>query len=392
MKIAYFDCSFGISGDMTVSALLDAGAPIDELKETLKTLPINGYSIESKEIIKNHFRATCFKVIIDDAKHHHRGLSAITKIIEDSELPQPVKKSSIDTFELLAEAEASVHGTTKDKIHFHEVGAIDSIIDIVSVHWCWWKLGIEKGYVKEINLGGGAVESAHGILPIPAPATAILLKGFKVRLGTCDSELTTPTGAVLLKSLTSPTESIPPFELESIGVGAGTKDFPHHPNILRIFIGEYSENLPSQNDEIYIVETNLDDMPPELLPPAIEKLLLAGAIDAFITPILGKKGRPGYILTVMCHYEKLQKLQEIIFNHTTTFGLRYRKEPRLILERTWETLTTPWGDIRIKLGKLHGITYQASVEFEDAYRISKEKEIPLLEIYNYVSSNYKVKS
>ncbi len=375
---------------MTVSALLDAGASYEGLKSALQTLPITGYSVNKTTVEKNNIKATQFEVILEEKQHHHRHLSDIVRIISASELPEPVKTNSIYTFELLAEAEANVHGTTKDKIHFHEVGAIDSIIDIVSAHWCYWYLGIEKSYVSEINLGGGTVECAHGTLPVPAPATALLLHGFKVKIGSATTELTTPTGAVLLKSFTSPTETIPPIKITSIGVGAGTKNFSDHPNIFRIFIGETTEQQPSQSEEIYIVETNLDDMSPEIFPPVIEHLFSAGAVDVSIVPIIAKKGRPAYILTAMCHYEKLQDVQEIIFKHTTTFGLRYRKEARLVLDRTWETIRTPWGDVRVKLGMFKGKIYQVSVEFEDAYKLSREKNVSLAEIYNFVSSQYKV--
>ncbi len=388
MKVAYFDCSFGISGDMMVSALLDAGLPFEELKSALQTLPITGYSIVKTHVEKNHIKATQFIVTVDNKHHHHRHLSDIIAIINNSQLPEPVKIGSIKTFELLAEAEAHVHGTTKDKIHFHEVGAVDSIIDIVSAHWCYWYLGIEKAYTSEINIGGGTIECAHGTLPVPAPATALLLQGFKVKLNTANTELTTPTGAVLIKTFTTPTDTIPPIKLITTGIGAGTKNFSDHPNIFRILIGE-EESLPCQTEDIYIVQTNLDDMIPELLPPVIEALLSAGAVDAFITPIICKKGRPGYILTVMCHSEKLQNIQEIIFKHTSTLGLRFKKESRLVLDRKWETVKTPWGEVRVKLGIYQQKICQASVEFEDAYKLSKEKNIPLHEIYNFVSSNYK---
>lgn len=389
MKVAYFDCSFGISGDMTVSALLDAGAPFEELKSYLQTLPIKGYTVIKEEVSRNNFRATHFKVEIDYTEHHHRGLSDVVKIIRESELPDPVKDSSINTFEILAEAEASVHGTDKEKIHFHEVGAVDSIIDIVSSHWCWWKLNIGRGYASEVNVGGGTIESSHGYLPIPAPATSKLLQGFKVKFSKIKDELTTPTGAVLLRSFAKYTECPPSLKIESIGIGAGTKDFPSHPNILRIFIGDQDEEVLTQNDEIYIVEANLDDMSPEMIPPLVELLLSEGAVDVFVTPIICKKGRPGFLLSVMCYYQNLQYLQEIIFSNTTTFGLRYRKEPRIILERSWEDLETPWGMVRVKLGKYQGKIYQASVEFEDAHKIHKIKKVPLIEIYKFVSSYYK---
>lgn len=390
MKIAYFDCSSGISGDMLVGAFLDIGTPFEELKTALESLPITGYKIEKQQVTKQGFRATQFHVHTEDSlgngHHPHRGLNEIEKIITDSSLPDEVKKGAMKSFRKLAEAEAIVHGTTPDKIHFHEVGAIDAIIDIVSAHWCWWYQKLEKGFVSAVNVGGGTVNCAHGVLPVPAPATALLLQNYTLLIGQANTELTTPTGAVLLRSFTNPKENIPPFTIGKIGIGAGNKDIKGQANVFRLLIGEYEEQTSAHIEEICIIETNIDDMSGELLPAIINELLNAGARDAFITPIIAKKGRPAYIITALCEPEQISPIQGILFKHTTTLGIRYRTEKRLILDRKWVTVNTPWGAVKTKIGYIGKHIYQISPEFEDCYSLAQKHNVPINEIYNYAQS------
>jgi len=388
MKIAYFDCSSGISGDMFIGAFLDIGTSFEELKTALESLPITGYKIEQQQVTKQGIRATQFKVQIEDnhGQHPHRGLNEIEKIITASSLPETVKKGAMESFRQLAEAEAVVHGTTADKIHFHEVGAIDAIIDIVSAHWCWWYQKLEKGFVATVNVGGGTVNCAHGILPVPAPATALLLQNYTLLIGQANTELTTPTGAVLLRSFTQPQENVPPFTIKKIGIGAGTKDMEGQANVFRLFIGEYEEETSANIEEISIIETNIDDMTGELLPAIVSELLNAGARDAFITPIIAKKGRPAYIITALCEPERILSIQEILFKNTTTLGIRYRTEKRVILDRKWITVNTPWGTVKTKIGYIGEHVYQISPEFEDCYSLAQKHNVPIKDIYNYAQS------
>ncbi len=386
MKIAYFDCSSGISGDMLIGSFLDLGVPFQELKNALESLNLLGYELEQKKVSKHGIQATQFCVHLKNHDEHnpHRGLNEIEQIINHSSLADNIKQGAIETFRLLAQAEATVHGTTPDKIHFHEVGAIDAIIDIVGAHWCWSYLNLQKGYVSTINVGGGTVTCAHGVLPVPAPATALLLQDYTLQIGSIQTELTTPTGAVLLRSFTCPGEPVPPFKVEKIGVGAGTKDIKGHSNVFRLFIGEYEENLQANTEEIGIVETNIDDMHNELLPVVIDELLKAGARDAFITPIIAKKGRPAYIITALCEINLIPTIQEVLFKHTTTFGIRYRIEKRVILDRKWQSVETPWGEVRVKVGYLGNQIYQISPEFTDCQTLSQKHNIPLHQIYQYI--------
>ncbi len=388
MKIGYFDCSFGISGDMLIGAFLDTGVPFQELKTALSHLPITGYKVEQQQVIKHGLRATQFQVYIEEHYEHHphRGLKEIEEIINQSTLPDEVKKGTINSFYQLASAEATVHGTTPDKIYFHEVGAIDAIVDIVSAHWCWWYLQLEKGFVSTINVGGGTVTCAHGVLPVPAPATALLLQNYTLRIGEIQTELTTPTGAVLLRSFTQPQEKIPPFTVEKIGIGAGTKDLEGHANVFRLFIGECEEHHNLPNEEICVIETNIDDMSGEMVPVVINELLSVGARDAFVTLITAKKGRPAYIITVLCEPQQMSALKEVLFKNTTTFGIRYRIEKRVVLDRKWVPVETPWGMVKVKVGYIGEHIYQVSPEFEDCYLLSKKNNIPVHVIYNYTKA------
>ena len=366
---------------MTVGALLDAGADFTVLKERLASLGVPGFTVTAEKIVKKGITATQFSVIEDEKEHHpHRHLHHIEKIINESALPQPVKDAANATFLALGEAEAAVHGTTIEKIHFHEVGAMDSIVDIVAAQLCFHLLGIEHFVSSPLHVGAGTVKCAHGIMPVPAPATARLLQGKPTYGGDVQGELVTPTGAALINQRVTVFGSAPLMRTEAIGYGSGTKDLPDRANVLRVLIGECDASNSAQ-ETIQVLEANLDDMSGELLAPLIASLMEGGALDAFLTPVVGKKGRPGHLVTVLAKDENAQALCEQLFTHSTTLGVRMRTERRSVLTREWKRVTTPWGTVRIKIGSRGEQTYTTSPEYEDCRRIAASADIPVRRVY-----------
>ena len=315
--------------------------------------------------------------------HEHRNLHDIEEILDHSDLPEDVIAKAKEVFLAIAKAEAKVHGSTVEEIHFHEVGAIDTIIDVVGNILALQYLGIEKVFTAPVNTGFGFVECAHGQMPVPAPATAELLQGIPSYRGTVEKEMTTPTGAALLKVLASPVKEMPEgFTGETIGYGAGTRDVVI-PNVLRVNKGIWNEPEGTGKDfggtvaSLLMLECNIDDMNPEIMPYVLEKLLAAGALDAWLQPVIMKKGRPAQTLKVLCKPEQRQVLQQIMFTETTTLGVRAFFVERTALERRWKTAQTPWGEVRVKEGLMDGKVVNAVPEFEDCKRIAEEKGVPL---------------
>ncbi len=380
MRTLYLDCFSGISGDMTVGALIDAGADLAALRAGLDSLHVPGFTVSAEKVAKSGISATQFKVLLHKHEHPHRHLRHIVDIIEHGELPEPVKKAAIQTFTLLAEAEASVHGTTPDKVHFHEVGAVDSIVDIVAAHLAMHLLGIEQVMASTLHVGSGSVKCAHGWMPVPAPATALLLKGKPVYGGEVEGELITPTGAALVAQCAVSFGGLPEMIVEKIGYGAGTRDLPGRPNVLRVLIGATDTGLGVQ-EPITVMEATIDDMNPELFPPLLSALLEAGARDAFITPIIGKKGRPAYCVTALCDAEKIHAVADALFRHSSTLGVRMRQEQRIVLDRHWETVRTEWGKVRVKMGAWNGETISTSPEFEDCRALAETAGVPVRRVY-----------
>jgi hypothetical protein len=379
MKTLYFDCYCGASGDMIVGALVDAGADFGQIVASLKSLDLSGYSLSAERIDKHGTTATQFTVETDE-HHPHRHLRHILEIIRSGDLPESVIEASEETFRRIGECEAAIHGTTIEKIHFHEVGAVDSIIDVVGAHLALHQLGIERVEASALHVGSGTVKCAHGVMPVPAPATAALLKGVPSYGGEVDGELVTPTGAALVSQLAKRFGPMPQMVTEAIGYGSGTKDLPDRPNVLRVLIGETSAALPA-TEPIVVMETNIDDMNPELLPTLIEDALEAGARDAFLTPVLGKKGRPAHRITVLCDEGQEAKLAGVLFRGSTTLGVRMRTEQRICLERSWRNAETPWGSVRVKLGSLDGAQTAAAPEYEDCKRLAAEHDVPVRQVY-----------
>jgi pyridinium-3,5-bisthiocarboxylic acid mononucleotide nickel chelatase len=381
MKTCYFDCYSGISGDMTVGALIDAGADFSAIKESLASLGVPGFTVTAEKIVKKGITATQFSVIEDEKEHHpHRHLHHIEKIINESALPQPVKDAANATFLALGEAEASVHGTTIEKVHFHEVGAVDSIVDIVAAQLGFHLLGIEYFVSSPLHVGAGTVKCAHGIMPVPAPATAKLLQGKPTHGGEVQGELVTPTGAALIGQRVTVFGPAPLMRTEAIGYGSGTKDLPDRANVLRVLIGE-CDIADSAQETIQVLEANLDDMSGELLAPLVAGLMDGGALDAFLTPVIGKKGRPGHVITVLAKNESAQALCERLFTHSTTLGVRMRTERRNTLAREWKRVTTPWGTVRIKIGSRGEQIYTTSPEYEDCQTVAASANVAVRRVY-----------
>lgn len=379
MRTAYFDCFSGISGDMTVGALIDAGLDFDELRARLATLNVPGYDLSVERVKKHGITGTKFHVHVHDPGPHHRRLKDIEALIHASALEPLVQARALAVFTRLAEAEAAIHATTVDLVHFHEVGAIDSIVDIVGTVTGLHLLGVQRVLASAVNVGAGFVRATHGVLPVPAPATAELLKGIPTYARGDDGELTTPTGAVLLATLGERFGPFPQMRVDHIGYGAGTKDLPHAPNLLRVFIGEDSGR--GDADMIAVLEANIDDMNPEWFEYAQEQLFAQGALDVFYTPIFMKKNRPATKLTVLCDLGTVEPIVNALFRETSTFGVRTYEVRRQKLHRLSQTVDTPYGPIVVKVGRWRGQVMQISPEYESCRQAARHTGVPLKDVY-----------
>lgn len=382
MRIAYFDCFSGASGDMILGALLDAGLALDDLQRDLAGLGVEGFALRAEPLRKQGFAATKFHVDVDPAVHKpHRHLKHIREIIERAALPTSVSQRAMSIFTRLAEAEAAVHGTSIEKVHFHEVGAIDAIVDIVGASIAIERLGIEGVYCSAIPTGNGTVRCEHGLMPVPAPATAMLLKGVPIAESAEMAELTTPTGAAILRTLAVRFGSLPGMSIERIGIGAGQRDGATRPNVLRVLIGELIE-APSgeETDEIIVLETCLDDVSGQVMGYVQERLFEAGAFDVYMTAIQMKKNRPGIQLTVLAPPAIREAMETILLRETPTFGIRVSRAERCKLARTIETVETPLGPIRVKVGRRAGQTLTVTPEYEDCRAVAVSTKTSLVEV------------
>ena len=384
MKTIYFDCFSGISGDMIIGALIDLGLDIDFLRKELGKLNIKNYKIEAKKVIKNGITATKFDLIETQSRHHpnhhhheERNLKGISSIIANSKLENKTKDKIKKIFEVIANAESKIHGKPVDKIHFHEIGAIDAIIDVAGAVICLEKLGVDLVCCSKLNVGTGFVEFSHGRFPVPAPATAEILKNVPVYSNGIEAELVTPTGAAIISSLAEKFADMPAMKVSKIGYGAGTMNLSQ-PNVLRAFLGEIDEN---KSESISIIETNIDNMNPEIYPYVIDRLMESGALDAYLSSIIMKKGRPAVKLTALCEIGKEDKLCGIIFDETTTLGIRIFRAARKILIRDVKEIKTEYGSIRVKISKSGGRIMNITPEYEDCVKIAREKKIPLKKVY-----------
>jgi len=379
MRIAYFDTIAGISGDMTLGALISAGVSFDELNTELQALGIGGFELQARHIERNGMVAIKVDVIISEQPHYHRHIKDIEELIDKSSLTQHVKERSKKIFREVAIAESKVHNTPIEKVHFHEVGAIDSLVDIVGISICLEKLGIQAVYSSPIKVGnGGTVKSQHGALPVPTPATMEILKDYPILLTDIPFELTTPTGAAIIKALSQGMLTLEKIQISAIGYGAGGREIELLPNLLRVFIGNLEPNYIA--DEVVSIETNIDNMNPEIYPYVIEKLISAGANDAYLIPILMKKGRPGIILAALAERANIDRILEIFFRETTTLGVRIQPVERKKLPRGTKQVQTHFGIVSAKVIMVDG-KEQLRVEFEECKRIASEKNLPLGEVY-----------
>ena len=441
MRIAYLECFSGISGDMFLGALVDAGVSPQSLEGTVAALNV-GAKLEISRVVRSGISATKVDVWVDGEKdlpreehwakqeagrhhhaheheqehadhghghensghrreespgqaahahsHSHRGLGEIRKIINAAAISESAKQTAIHIFEALAAAEAKIHNVPVEEVHFHEVGAVDAIVDIVCAAVGVEALGVDEIICSPLNVGGGTVKCAHGTLPVPAPATLELLKNAPVYSSEVRAELVTPTGAAIVKTLARRFAAFPEMKIEKSAYGAGSRDFPGHPNVLRLVTGEAVQALAAKtsSETITVLEANLDDLNPQVFGYVMERLLEEGALDAFGMPVQMKKNRPGTLLTVLCKPENASKLTQLIFRETTTLGVRQREEMRQALARRWENVRTPWGEVRIKIASMNGTVTNYAPEYEDCRRIAAEQHVPLKTVIQEATRAY----
>lgn len=378
MKIAYFDCFSGASGDMILGALIDAGLSSRLLRKELKKLGLPSVHLKATKVLKGGLTATQVVVEGKGETKSHRTLKEMLRIIDRSALEPGIKEQSREIFRRIASVEGEIHRRPMEDIHFHEIGGLDSVVDIAGAVWGVRQLGLERIYVSRVNVGTGFVKCEHGTIPVPSPAALSLMRGKPIYSSGVEKELLTPTGAALLSTLGSEFGTLPPMKVERIGYGAGRSDLPH-PNLLRVMIGTLE--AAAGVERVMVVETNIDDMNPQFYDYVMERLLALEVMDVFVTPILMKKNRPATLLTVICPVEKLASVTRFLLKETTTLGMRWREEERVRADREVLTLQTKYGAIRFKLARWEGKRVNLSPEYEDCKRLATRTGIPLKDIF-----------
>lgn len=417
MKDLYLDCISGISGDMTLAALIDLGADVEYIKRELMKLPIDDFDLWVETVDKQGIAAKKLRIKLPemdahvhgigeghghthshdghvhthdhgDGEHHHphdhRKAATILEMIRESELPERVKARSAAIFDVIAVAEGKIHGIDPSEVHFHEVGAMDSILDTIGICLALEDLRVERLFASPVPTGYGKMRMAHGLYPIPAPATAELLTGIPLAKSHSEGELTTPTGAGVLKALVTKFGQLENFTVERIGFGAGTKDFPAMPNVVRALLGQSSERGAAgvaARETVHVLEAQLDDCTAEACGYAMERLFEVGALDVYFTAVQMKKNRPGTLITVLCLSALSERLEEVLLTETTTFGVRQSVWTRRILERDFDTVVTPYGTVRRKIGRMGDRVLQATPEYEDVARLARERQVPFVDVY-----------
>ncbi len=392
MKIAFLDVFVGISGDMTLGALIDAGADLEQLRENLRALPIENWWLDAEEVSKGGIRATKATVGLEsDEADGPRHYTELVEMIEAAELPSEVVEQSLAVLRMIAEAEATVHGISVEKVHFHELAGLDTLIDIVGSVLGLRLLGVERLYCSPLPISHGYVDTAHGRLPVPPPAVAEMLKGQPTLPVDVEGETVTPTGAALALTLSDGIGTFPAMTVESVGYGAGSKDFAGQPNILRLWVGRPagaggdSGQDQLMVDEVTIIEANIDDMNPELYPPMLEEILNEGALDAWLTPIQMKKGRPAVKLLALTTAEDAEAIAETILRESTSFGVRLTRAQRRCLLREVITVTTPYGELPVKVGRIGQQIVSIAPEYEDCQRAAQQYNVPVKVVYAAVT-------
>jgi len=391
MKIAYFDCFSGISGDMTLGALVGAGVELAALEAELRRLNLPNWKISAEKVKRGAIFATQVKVEAAET-HHHRGLTEILRLIAQANLAPRVADRATRIFRRLGEAEAKVHQVDVEKVHFHEVGAVDAIIDVVGAAIGFELLGIDEFACSSLDVGAGNVKTAHGILPVPAPATAELLRGSPAYSSGIAKELVTPTGAAIATTLATRFGEMPPINLQSIGYGAGSADLAERPNVLRLLVGDAvgMEKGERWDVPVAVIEANLDDMNPQIYGYFVEQALAAGALDVYSTPVQMKKNRPGILVTLMCESASVNKLIDLIFRETTTIGVRTHEVRRRTLEREIVPVETPLGEVRMKVSRMNDTMLNATPEYEDCRQIAAQKGVPLKQVIALANFHYQI--
>jgi hypothetical protein len=394
VKVLYFDCFSGASGDMIVGALIDAGVPLEEIRAALGSLSIDRDAVWTERVDRAGIGATKFQVRGEDGgrahhpahgggvateAHAHRTLPEIYALIEGSRLSAAGRDRAKALFARLADVEGTIHGTPPDQVHLHEVGSLDSIVDIVSTVHALELVGAQRIVSSPLNVGSGTIRSSHGLFPVPAPATTRLLEGVPIYSGTQLAEMVTPTGALLITAYATGFGGIPPMTIAKIGYGAGARIFEDTPNVLRVLIGDADATAPSHT--VVVIEAEIDDMNPQIFGVVMEKLLAEGALDVFYTPIQMKKNRPGTLLSVIAAPAARETLTATIFRDTTTIGVRYREMTRECLDRETQTVTTPFGPVRFKVARRDGEILNASPEFDDCVRLADASGRSVKEIH-----------
>jgi uncharacterized protein (TIGR00299 family) protein len=384
MKLAYFDCFSGISGDMVLGAMVSLGVPLGWLKAELASLPVSGYSLTSEKVSRHGIQAILVGVDIEET-HHHRTFRTIAEFIDKCSLSGWVKEKSLAIFDRIAAAEADVHGIAKEDVHFHEVGGVDAIVDIVGACLCFEYLGVERVVASPLPLGGGFVKCQHGTLPVPAPATLQILKGIPVYAGPVEKEMVTPTGAAIVAAFASSFESLPTMHIDGIGYGAGTRELDVQPNLLRVIVGQPgASEFCCHLEKLAMVECNIDDMNPEWFGYLMETLFDDGALDVFWVPVYMKKNRPGTMVQVFCDVDKRDRIAERILSESTTLGVRFREVYRKCLVRKAVEIETQWGRVAAK--QVVGIdgSPRTIPEFDGCRQIARDQAIPLRKVYDAV--------
>jgi hypothetical protein len=387
-RVVYFDCASGASGDMLLGALVDLGLPLEALQAELRKLPLDGWRLEARRVSRSGVQAAKVDVIVEERPHGHhhghahahvhRGLGDILRLLEAGTLAPEVKERCAALFRRLAEAEAAVHGTSVDEVHFHEVGAVDSIVDVVGVTWGLTSLGAARFVASPLNLGTGFVSMSHGTFPVPPPATVRLVQGVPV-FGAGEGELLTPTGALLVTGFAASYGPLPLMRPRATGYGAGTRESRGRPNVVRLIVGD--EDDDAARERLVVLEAQVDDMSPQLVGALVEKLLDEGALDAFAAPVHMKKGRPGLLLSVLARPEARDALEELLFRESTTLGVRARECERTALEREVVQVATAYGDVGVKIGRRAGRVYNAQPEFDDCRRAAAAHGVPVKEVW-----------